>query len=494
MTATYNDYAHKNAYGSCATPSTGTAKLLVIPIWFTDSTSYIATSSRENIRSDIQTAYFGTNEETGWRSVKTFYEEESIGSITLTGTVSEWYEVGKAASYYASDDTGSNRTSSLASSASDWYFNNHTSEKRRDYDCDKDGYLDGVMLIYAYPDYSALGNSSYGNLWAYCFWASSSGASTSNPKANQFFWASYDFMYSSGSKASSRTGKSSLGSGETDYCNIDAHTYIHEMGHMFGLEDYYDYSSYRYSPAGSFSMQDHNVGSHDAFSILALGWGKAYIPTETTTIHLKPMTKTGEMILLTPSWNSYNSAFDEYLLLEYFTPDGVNELDCAHQYGSYAKGPQVSGIRLWHVDARLLYVNYSNYVYDSSYGGYVLKFTTNQFTSNPNYTCDYGVMNAFSNTYDDGSVSEGYLSPLGGTYCDYNLLQLIHNSTTMSSSKSKSSLSSSSLFREGSSFSMSKYGKQFCNVGKLNSNIDLGFTFEVNSLNSEYASITVTKI
>ena len=483
MSGTYKDYSHNNVYGTRATPSTGTAKLLVVPIWFTDSSNYIATSNKETVRSDIQTAYFGTNAETGWRSVKTFYEEESVGNITLTGTVSEWYEVNKSVSNDRSSQTGGNNTTSLVTTVTDWYFNNHSGENRRDYDRDGDGYLDGVMLIYGYPDYSALRNSSYSNLWAYCYWTTSAPASALNPVPNQYFWASYDFMYSSGSKASSRTGKSSLGTGETNYCNIDAHTYIHEMGHMFGLEDYYDYSSNGYSPAGGFSMQDHNIGSHDAFSILALGWGKAYIPTSTTTINLKPMTKTGEMILLTPSWNSFNSAFDEYLLLEYYTPDGVNEFDCLHQYGGYVKGPTTSGIRLWHVDARLLYVKSDQ------------SFKASQLTTNPNYSCTYGVISAFSNTYDDGDAdTEGYLSPLGGTYCNYNMLQLIHNNTSMTSSKSRTSFSSSSLFKAGSAFSMSQYGKQFYNVGKLNSNIDLGFTFEVNSINSEYASITVTKI
>ena len=480
MTATYKDYAHNNAYGTCATPSTGTAKLLVIPIWFTDSDSYIAESNKETVRSDIQTAYFGTNEETGWRSVKTFYEEESIGNITLIGTVSEWYEVNKAASYYGSGNSATNRTTSLASSAADWYFNNHSGESRRDYDRDSDGYLDGVMLIYGYPDYSALRNS-YSNLWAYCFWVTGTAGTLMNPKTNQYFWASYDFMYSAGSKASSRTGKSSKASGETDYCNIDAHTYIHEMGHMFGLEDYYDYSG-SYSPAGAFSMQDHNIGSHDAFSILALGWGKAYIPTETTTINLKPLTKTGEMILLTPSWNSFNSAFDEYLLLEYYTPDGVNEFDCLHQYGGYPQGPRASGIRLWHVDARLLYINQDG------------NYSASQMTTNPNYDCYYGVLSAISNTYNENNVDDDYLSPLGGTYCNYNMLQIIHNNASIRTSKNSDNFSSSSLFVKGSSFSMSQFGKQFYNVGKFNSKIDLGFTFEVNNITSEYASITVTKI
>ena len=111
-------------------PCVGAANILVIPVWFTDSNSYIAASNKEKVRSDIQTAYFGTNEETGWRSVKTFYEEESHGALTFTGTVSEWYSCGQSMSYYA---TETSNTTNLVKTASDWYFNNHTSDKRKNY-------------------------------------------------------------------------------------------------------------------------------------------------------------------------------------------------------------------------------------------------------------------------------------------------------------------------------------------------------------------------
>ena len=482
MTVYYRDYAENNAYGTRITPSTGSAKLLVIPIWFAnDSSDYISASKKESIRSDIQKAYFGTNEETGWRSVKTFYEEESLGNVTITGTVSNWYNETRSVDTFASSTSS---TTSLVTTVTDWYFNNNPTEKRTDYDRDRDGFLDGVMLIYGYPDYSALGNYNYKNLWAYCFWTSNSSGSFMKPVPNQFFWASYDFMFS-GEDAPYHTGITGVkkGSGVTSHCTIDAHTYIHEMGHMFGLSDYYDYSSKGYSPAAGFSMQDHNIGSHDAFSILSLGWGKAYIPTSTTTIQLKPMTQSGEMILLSPHWNTYNSPFDEYLLLEYYTPDGVNKFDCDHSYGGYQKGSSTPGIRLWHVDARLLYYDYDGQPKAAN------------LTTNPKYSCYYGVTTAFTNTYDDGDSSiSGYLSALGGDYCNFNLLQLIHNDQSISSSKSRKTFSSSSLFKANDSFSMSSYGKQFYKTGKLNSNTDLGFTFSVNSITSECATITVTKI
>ena len=484
----YEHYVENSVYPMSCTPSVGEAKLLIIPVWFTDSTNFITSDKRENVRADIETSYFGTTSDTGWHSVKSYYEEESLGALTLDGTVSQWYECGKSYKDYGSDpaseESGAPKTAALVETATNWYFTNHSSEKRKDYDCDGDGYLDGVMLIYAAPDYGTLRRDSYDNLWAYCYWIQDySAQNPSNPGVNAFFWASYDFMYGS-EVVSNRTGKSSYNAGDTSHCSLDAHTFIHEMGHMFGLEDYYDYSDSSYQPAGAFSMQDHNVAGHDPFSSFALGWGKAYIPTESTTIDLKPFVTDGEMIVLTPSWNSYNSPFDEYLILEYYTDLGLNEFDTTNKYMSkygknYPTGTHDYGIRLWHVDARLVYTNTGT-------------FSANKVTTNPSIASGRVAL-MMSNTYYDGSdYSEAYCSVLGTSYANYNVLQMIRNNTS-ANYKPKDMFASSSLFKAGSSFSMSKYGKQFYNTGKLNSQKELGFSFEVNACNSTYASITITK-
>ena len=488
----YSDVVDNSVYCLSATPSIGNTKLLVIPVWFTDSSTFIKDSSKkEAVRSDIEKTYFGKNTDTRWRTVKTYYEEQSYGALTLTGTVSEWYNCGQSYSYYgrdpASSTSGAPKTSALVESAANWYFSNHTDESRRDYDNDHDGFIDGVMLIYGAPNYTSLNRDSYSNLWAFCFWIQNPDVQNpSNPGVNAFFWASYDFMYGS-EVALSRSGSNYHG-GDTAHCNLDAHTYIHEMGHMFGLEDYYDYSSYSYQPAAGFSMQDHNVGGHDPFSVFALGWGKAYIPTSTIDINLKPFTTSGEMILLTPSWNENNSPFDEYLLLEYYTTDGLNTFDTTYWYMSskkkYPEGSKTAGIRLWHVDARLVYTSSIN-------------FYKGQVTTNPNLYVGgvhQRVALMMSNTYYDGTESsENYCSVLGREYSNYNLLQMIRNNRT-TNYKPTDMLSAESLFKAGDSFSMSTFSRQFVNSGKFDSKKDLGFSFTVNACNGDYASISVKKL
>ncbi len=471
---TYADVIDNNIYALDGAPTVGECNLLVIPVWFTDSSTYIGTSYKDNVLDDIETAYFGSISETGWHSVKTYYEEESDGALTMSGTVSSWYEAGISSS--AAGAYSATQTAALVKSAADWYFTNNPSKSRADFDCDDNGYLDGVMLIYAAPDYSVLGDSSLDNLWAYCYWAQDTGAkSVSSPGVNVFFWASYDFIYGS-TNAASRTGNSYAG-GDTRYCNVDAHTYIHEMGHVFGLDDYYDYGENSYKPAAAFSMQDYNVGGHDPYSVMAYGWADPYIPTESCEITIGAFQSTHDLILLTPQWNNFDSPFDEYLLLELYTPTGLNAFDSTYQYGgAYPKGPSAIGLRLWHIDARLTYVK-SDGNYNSS-----------QLTSNANYNAYYGVTHAFSNTYDH----EDYSTPFGKDteYDNYNILQLVRNSTSITYQPTDV-FDSTDLFCDGDAFDMPTYRKQFVKSTTLNSGASLGWSFSV-AINASGASSTAT--
>ena len=480
----------ENGVGTISySPSLGESKLLLIPVWFNDSKTFIQPTRRDQIREDIRKTYLGSTAETGWHSVKSYYETESMGRLKLSGTVSDWYETTSSYMNFAAAEEGGENTLKLLESATNWYFSKNPSEKRTDYDKDGDGYLDGVMLIYAAPDYVSLGkdrqSDSYGNLWAYCFWLQDhEKQSKANPGVNVFFWASYDFMYD-GSHASSRTGLSRCGKGNNTVCFPDAHTYIHEMGHVFGLEDYYDYGPSQYNHAGGFSMQDYNVGGHDPFSAIALGWTDPYIPTESTEITLSIYEKEHDCILLTPSWNSVDSPFDEYLLLELYSPYGLNELDANYKYENIL-GPRSIGIRLWHVDARLVACNE---VESDSYYNYPV-YSISDLTVDPRDGV-YGTRTAFTNTVDD----EDYGTPLGSTYDKYSILKLIRNSA-VAPLHNKATIDSSDLFGNGAEFSMSRFKSQFANQTKLNSGEELGWSFKVTLTGSgsdTQAKVTLTK-
>ena len=487
-------YKNYRGYNS---PSKGNVKYLVIPVWFTDSSTYLPISNRENVREDIYSVYFGESSDTGWESVSSYYKKESNELFNLSGTVSEWYEVNNSIEEYATDDNQGSKTASLANNAASWYFSTHTSDNRRNYDSDGDGYIDGLVVIYGAPDCYSNGVSSsyrsYTNLWAYCAWVGSS-SSTSNPNVKPFFWASYDFMYGI-STAVSRTGKLHY-KGNTNYCILDSHTYIHETGHILGLEDYYDYSK-QYSSIGGFTMQDNNVGGHDPFSVIALGWSSPYVPTDTCKIKIKPFQESKDLILLSPSFNSVRSVFDEYLLIELYSPTGLNTFDTEHRYrpygeGLYPVGYDGVGIRVWHVDARLI---------RKVSGQWQTTFYNDLTQVGNNYST------AFTNSYSfsDRSISVvDHLSYLvkesDRRYENFDLLHLIRRSNDVSYRVNRQ-FSGSDLFFEGDTFSMDDYAKQFAyksifggSKNVLDSGIDLNWSFKVSKIESDGAIIELTRL
>lgn len=474
---TYKDFSENNVYGMDHSPSIGDVNWLVIPVWFTDSTSFIAAEHKEDVRSDINTGFFGTNEQTGWRSVKTFYQQESYGNVNISGLTTKWFEPGHNWSKY----NDQNATRSLTSLAIQWFKNNYKDIPLSRFDKDKNGTIDSLILVYACPDYSCFSSAS-SNLWAYCSWLlGTPGNPGDEPTVNQFMWVSYDFLYqrASNNDTSSyvykRTGKTSYGSGQTTYVTLDTHTFIHESGHLLGADDYYDYSGVA-SPAGGFSMQDHDCGAHDPFSNMMYGWSAPYIPTDDITLTISPFATSGDMILLTPEWNNLNSPYDEYIILELYTPTGANEFDA--KYGRYGR-PKLNavGVRVWHVDARLIYTN-----------GY--KVDPNNVTNNP-YDPRGRVLHMMANSYPGSSTDR---IPLGESYGYYNLLQLIRNNTSVNYVPTNM-IGENDLFKTGSTFKMSTYSKQFVNgsKGKLNDGRVFDWTANFQSVTEFGAVIKLTR-
>ena len=469
---TYKEYNEHNLYNIDNCPLEGSPKLLVVPVWFTDSSNYISSSEKSRVRNDIEKAYFGSSSDTGWRSVATYYHELSQGKLDLQGVVTDWFSCDYSSKNFYDAEAGMNHTCQLVYQAVDWYKSTSGNTVMSDFDLDKNGYLDGVMLIYAAPDGRASSNDAAENMWAYCYWLQEVNENLNKPIPNVFFWASYDFMYGSNSGVGSYFG------GDTNNARLDTHTFIHEMGHVLGLEDYYDYSD-TCCPSAGFSMQDYNVGSHDPYSTMAFGWVNPIIPTETCKIKIKPFQDKGHDLILLSSSSNVFSPFDEYLLLELYTPTGLNAFDSEHAlFGRYPKGPNKAGIRLWHVDARLTYATG-----DNSYSHNLVS----DIQENKRYT------HAMKNTsWTSNDKTNVYCSILGQDYAKYDLLHLIRNNKRVSY-KTNTTLAPTDLFVAGSSFSMDDYKSQFANGNKLDSNESLGWSFKVNSVSSSEATITLYK-
>jgi hypothetical protein len=88
-----------------------------------------------------------------------------------------------------------------------------------------------------------------------------------------------------------------------------------------------------YTPTGGLDMMDLNILDHDAWSKFALGWNRnpMSITSELSfplTVNSKKAKLQGDCLLIPAAGESYNgSAFDEYMMVELYTPDGLNALD-----------------------------------------------------------------------------------------------------------------------------------------------------------------------
>ncbi len=139
---------------------------------------------------------------------------------------------------------------------------------------------------------------------------------------------------------------------------VNTLTYIHETGHMLGLDDYYDYDFSGQSPkqtdyvggVGGADLMDYTVGDHSPISKILLGWITPTVVTTSTSnltlVSLQSNVGNNEhQVLLIPKhWN--DSYFDEYLLIDFYTPNELNRLS-AGQYGLFSE----AGVRIYHIDA-----------------------------------------------------------------------------------------------------------------------------------------------
>ena len=353
----FDDNMKKNGpFAEDAFPSLGSPKFLVIPVNFDD------TKKTSELRSDIVKAFTGTAEDTGWESVKSYYEKSSYGKLTLDAEVTEWFTPSHNASYYetyydeATDEDGS---CLLVKEALNHFDSTYDYSS---YDYDEDGFIDSIWLIYNAPvDYEEADfwwayqtKTGYDDVW-------------DGVKSSRYGFAGTDFMDPENE--------------ELDYnaenILVDAHTFIHESGHLMGLEDYYDYDPNKGPDNNMYGadMMDANIGDHCSFNKLLLGWVDPTIVTGDglKEVSLHSFTETGEFLLIAD--HDLESIYEEYFLIEFYTNTGLNENDEPimndKDENTGAITNEAVGIRILHVDARLSLDREGNVVEngDTSYPG-----------------------------------------------------------------------------------------------------------------------------
>ena len=351
--AAVGKHAAIGALGDGKFPSVGTPKLIVIPVQFTNAQFEDGAKAREV----LYRAFFASNDELGeheWESLKSYYYKSSYGLLDIQGEISPVY----TANMTTDDFEAGSSASTIMNSAIQWLVANH-GLNRADYDYDGDGYIDGVEMVYMTnkPPKNAGGNDIW---WNYTT-VGGGAANKSNPTPHRLFWSRYDYVMNAYYK------------GAPGYENqdVDAHTIVHETGHMMGLNDYYSYAeeSLKKGPAGCVDMMDMNVGDHNAYSKMMYNWVDAKVvdgSSKNFSITLNSYTDTGDFLVLRDTnedpWNE--TPYDEYLIIEYYTPTGVNEKDSkgygewqSTQDGKNSMGHGGTydrpGLQVFHVDSRL---------------------------------------------------------------------------------------------------------------------------------------------
>ena len=381
ISTTFNDLSGTLSNNENVCPSIGDVNLLVIPVHLPDSTFNTA-----KVKNDIETAFFGKNDpKNAFMSLSEYYYESSFGKLNFQGFVTDWFDVAQYTNIKSLDQItmGSDGTiiTEIFRKAVDWAFSTYDNLDRQDYDQNNDGSIDGVWLIYDHYNYFnqyLLDNESSEADLNEAFWNFSSwdwygdAPDVNNPTTSGFSWASFDQLYSA---YASYDANDVPNFSNLDNILLDSHTYIHETGHLLGLDDLYT-SDYR-RPAGSSTMMDQNVGDFDPYSKLVLGWVTPYVVYGSSEILLPYNTYNDHSLVVIPSnWDEISNEieklsdeekenyvyefnpFSEYLLIDLYSPLGVNYKDT---YGSstgelvYGRSSCIAetGVRIYHVDSRI---------------------------------------------------------------------------------------------------------------------------------------------
>ncbi len=511
-------YLEGNNGNNCL-KSTGTQRILVVPIQFSDS------PFSEDQLTKIEKAFFGQAAETSWQSLASFYDTSSYGRLNLTGVVTSPFDAlaldgspVTASAFGAITAEEALTGDDLATFKDYWNISWLALEEAtkaigegsllasdgspidlQDYDGDGDGFIDGVWMIYSYP-YSTSNTSAWW-AWTHHDYTKQEKGNVEEPVGYALCWASYSFI---------SQGRYS------DGIDIDAHTLIHETGHLMGLNDYYstdEASAGKYEGVeGGIDMMDLNVGDHHAYSKMLLNWVRPYYADgteEAFAITLRPFEETGDSLLLKSVGDSWNQTpFDEYMTFEYYTPTGLNEKDSAgypewkdKNIGTYDR----PGVLAHHVDARLINEKATgldedgNVLYDI---GYVDHIAPNNFEEGLDYS--YTMMGASNTPSRTAFLDENgnYKSGAGVAVRETSLIpscakNIFQNQKDNDALMSRYSIDAEDdvLFDESvTTFSVGRCAPCFTTYpGKMNDGSEFGWTVSVKSMTADGVTLIVAK-
>lgn len=322
----------QDVLGGRPCPSKGKVKALIVPINFSDVSTKINTN--------LIKSSFGVEGGTltpEWVNVKDFYSTSSYGNFEWDFVFEDEFVPNKPSTYYEDKATfQTNDTYNVPASRTLYKEVMSALDTKYDFnefDSNNDQIVDAMFMVYNHSvDYT------YSNMFYWAYNATCIGEETFDGcKLGHYVWCGQDFFTK-----------------DNKVCNTE--TIIHEASHSFGIDDYYDYDSTTGTNKGGLhgaDLMDNDNGSpsgdHNSYSKSILGWTKPKLVSlpnkeDEYIVQLKPFEENGDCLILSNEFDKDKEMFQEYFLLEYYTPTSLNELE---------KPFSIPGVRMLHISSQL---------------------------------------------------------------------------------------------------------------------------------------------
>lgn len=348
----YHDYSFRYVSGEPRT-----INCMIIPVHFTDGYGY-----DDLFYSQIENTINGGE----YYSVRKYYRYASYGRVELQYEMMPVYDLGMSLLEMQTKLESPENWS--------WYYELFWQMYDRTraaykgdlskFDTDNDGYAD--MVIYVFDDPSDDADNIFGSFVSSAYVTSMDNnrclynANHSYPSCAQYvciekYMVMQDYFI--------KTSQLWEGYGLYFFQRLN-----HEIGHLFGIIDYYyydDLDEYDGHTVLGFDMHDTEKGDLNPWSKMSVGWIDPYVITpdiDEVTIKLRCSALYPDCILI-PTSNGWNGTpFDEFILVDVLGKAGNNKADWDEvmlfdqQQGD---PPQYGGVRIMHVDQRLCTIDYS---------------------------------------------------------------------------------------------------------------------------------------
>jgi immune inhibitor A len=286
-------------------PVIGVRKAIVLLVDFSDN---IASTSQSHY---VNLLFSSGTYPTG--SMRDYYQEVSYNQLDIQGEVTGWYRAPQLYSYYTNGSYGfgsyprnAQRLTEDTVNLADPFVN------FANYDNDGDTYVDALFIVHAGPGAEVTGNPN--DIWSHK-WVTSYVMNVDGVKVHTYSMEPED-------------GKIGV--------------FSHELGHVFGLPDLYDYEydsqgigNWGLMASGSWGGGGTRPVHPCAWSKIALGWVTPIVPTTNQNTVLFPHVETNQVIY--KLWTNGTPA-NEYFLVENRQNVGFDE------------SLPGNGLLIWHID------------------------------------------------------------------------------------------------------------------------------------------------